>query len=388
MLNKHYSHFPLEIIFVVDSLRLQTGGTEGQIIHILKGLDRRRFSPVLCCLYKSEWMTRNFDFCPVYEIGTQRPLRPSSWPKIFRLANFFSHHKVQIIHTFFRDANIAGVVAGRLAGVPIIISSRRNKGYWQNRREILVLKFLNRWVTRFMANSEDVRQYTHDAEGVPLEKVDVIYNGLDFGNYPVVTENARKISRKCLDLPEESNAVVMVANLRPVKGIDVLINALPEIARQNHEVIILFVGEGDERLKLEKLVERYGLSKNVRFLGTRTDVPFILNACDLGVLSSHSESLSNSIIEYMASGLAVVATDVGGTREMITHGENGFLVPRGDSQALAQAIIKVLKDSELRMKMGHIGREKAKKMFNLEGCVKEHEEYYIGLLKQAGRLYI
>jgi glycosyltransferase involved in cell wall biosynthesis len=299
------------------------------------------------------------------------------------LANFFSHRKVQIIHTFFRDANIAGVVAGRIARVPIIISSRRNKGYWHNRREILVLKFLNRWVTRFLANSEDVRKYTYAAEGVRSEKVDVIYNGLDFGNYPVLTENARKTSRKSLDLPDESPVVVMVANLRPVKGIDVLLNALPEIARENHEVTFLVVGEGDERPKLENLVERYGLGNNVRFLGTRTDVPFILNACDLGVLSSHSESLSNSIIEYMASGLAVVATDVGGTREIITHGENGFLVPGGDSQALARAIIKLLKDSELRTKMGHIGREKAKKLFNLEGCVRKYEEYYIGLLNQS-----
>lgn len=246
----------------------------------------------------------------------------------------------------------------------------------------MVLKFLNRWVTRFLANSQDVRQYTHAAEGVALEKIDLIYNGLDFGKYPPITQDARKISRKTLDLPEECHAVAVVANLRPVKGIDILINALPEITRENHQVIVLIVGGGDERPKLEKLVERHGLNKIVRFLGTRTDVPFILNACDLGVLSSHSESLSNSIIEYMASGLPVVATDVGGTREMITHGESGFLVRQGDSQGLAQGIITLMRNPELRVKMGHAGREKAEKMFNLEGYVKEHEEYYIHLLKK------
>ncbi|MCD6298162.1 MAG: glycosyltransferase [Deltaproteobacteria bacterium] len=375
----------IPIAFVIDTIESPTAGTEKQLLRVIENIDRRQFKSLFCYLYESDWIRKNLDLCTSYEIGTRSPLRPTSWAKIIRLAFFFHRNRVQIVQTFFRDANIAGIIAGRLANVPVIISSRRNKGYWQTSSELLILKILNLLVTRFLANSKDVRKYTHDVEGIPLERIDVIYNGFDFNQLTKETFEVRSKAKKVLEIPEDTLVAVAVANLRPIKGTEVLINALPSVIKQVPNFVLLLVGDGNERPKLEGLVRNLELGDTVRFLGTRTDVMEILSACDLGVLSSHSESLSNSIIEYMASGLSVVATDVGGTREMVIHGENGLLVPVGDSKALGKAMIQILVDAKLRIKMGRRSREIAQNRFSLEGCIKEHEDYYLKFLAKNKR---
>jgi len=370
--------------FIIDTMSQAIAGTEAQLRLLIRSINQSLFDPTLFVFSDSDRLPGEEFSIPIYSMGTSSPLRPKSWTKIYHLSKDFRERKIQIVHTFFRDANIAGVIAARLAKVPIVVSSRRNKGYWHNRKEIMFLKFLNHWVTRFLANSEDVRQYTHAAEGVPLEKIDVIYNGVDVDKFQPKTLDEQVSARKQLGLLPDALIGIIVANLRPVKGIDVLINALPDVVKVLPNFVLLIIGEGDERAKLEDLMRIKGAEKNVRFFGTRTDVPFVLSVCDLGVLSSHSESLSNSIIEYMASSLPVVATDVGGTREMVKHGENGFLVQAGDSQALTQAMISLLKDPDLRLKMGTEGRKRAEKMFNLERYIKEHEEYYMRLVELYG----
>ncbi|MEI6611095.1 MAG: glycosyltransferase [Deltaproteobacteria bacterium] len=374
---------PIPIAFCIDTIEAPSGGTENQLLLLIRNIDRTRFSPILCVLYSSAWLQTQFNLCPVYEVGTKSPLRPSSWTKIFRLSRFLRQRGVRIVQTFFRDANIAGILAARFAFVPIIISSRRNKGHWHTGFELALLRCLNLFVTSFLANSEDVKQYTNQAEGIPLNRIDVIYNGFDFKGISAMTPEMKSKFRKSLDIPGDALVISAVANLRPVKGLDILVQSLQRVISAFSNVVVLLVGEGSERSNLAKQIQSLGLDNTVRFMGTRKDIPDILQASDLGVLSSHSEGLSNAIIEYMACGLPVVATDVGGNHELVIPGENGYLVPPGNPGALSEALIQLLQDSELRHSLGMNSLNLVKDKFNLSVYIQAHERYYWGLINRV-----
>ena len=370
----------IPIAFFIDTIEAPSGGTENQLLLLIRNIDRKRFRPILCVLCGSAWLRDRFDLCPVYEVGTNAPLRPSSWIKLFRLSRFLRSSKVRIVHTFFRDANIAGILAARLAFVPIVISARRNKGHWHTGVELAILRFLNRFVARFLANSEDVRQYTHEKEGLPLDRIDVIYNGFDLAGLAATTPETKSAFRKKLNILEDALVITAVANLRPVKGLDTLIQSLRKVIASFQNVVVLLVGEGSERANLEKQIQSLKLENTVRLMGARKDITSILQASDLGVLTSNSEGLSNAIIEYMACGLPVVATDVGGNRELVIPGVNGYLVPPGDPDALSKGLIQLLDKPEARREMGMYAGTMVKDKFNLTGYIQAHERYYSNLV--------
>ena len=373
-------------VFCIDTIADATAGTENQLVLLTRHLSRAGVKVTIALLHRSPWVSRNIDYCPVYELGVKSLFSLLGWTKVAQFSKFLRENKVQVVHTFFHDASIVGIFAARLANVPVVISSRRNRGYWHTPKEIFITKRANRWVTRILANSEDVKQSTHEVEGYPLEKIDVIYNGMDLNRFTCASIEGRNRIRCDYEISPDGTVAVMVANLRPVKAHEVIIKAMPRVLSECPNLVLLLVGEGQERARIEEQIKKAGIGQNVLLLGTRTDIQDILRAADLGVLSSRSESLSNSIMEYMASGLPVVATDIGGTREMITHEENGLLVPPGNPESFAEAVITLLKNSDLRLKMGAANRIKAQKMFSVERMVREHEELYIRLLKEAGRL--
>jgi len=166
-----------------------------------------------------------------------------------------------------------------------------------------------------------------------------------------------------------------VANLRPVKAHDVLLQAAKRVAASMPNVHFVLVGEGSERNRLQHLAFSLGIGAAVHFLGERRDIPDILAALDVGILSSHSESFSNSIVEYMAAGLPVVATDIGGSREAVEDGVTGILVPPGDDIRLADAILAVFARGS-RLDMGEAGRRRAVERFGVSTMVRLHEDIY------------
>jgi glycosyltransferase involved in cell wall biosynthesis len=169
----------------------------------------------------------------------------------------------------------------------------------------------------------------------------------------------------------------MVANLRPVKGVDVFLESARLVLDSVPGINFIVAGEGEERKRLKGICRQLKLDSSVKLIGVISDVIPLLRASDIGVLSSSSESLSNAIIEYMAAGLPVVCTDVGGNRELVHDGLNGFLVPPGDPQKLADAIVKLVNDPDLRIKMGRESRQRAELLFDLDRTMKDYEALYL-----------
>ncbi|MEW5803021.1 MAG: glycosyltransferase [bacterium] len=363
------------IAFVIDTIESPTAGTEKQLLLLLRHLDRTRFEPYLCCLRPSKWLSTDFDLCPLFVAGIKSFKEPSSFRKVLRLSSFFKKKGIQVVHTYFRDANIAGIVAAKIAGVKIVLSARRNQGYWHTPRELLILKAINLWVTRFVANCQDTARFTHQTEKVPLEKIHVMYNGIDTELFVEDRIKSRTQYRNRLHISDNSPLVGIVANLRPVKGINIFLKAAHLVVQKVPEAKFVVAGEGTEKENLLRIVRESGLSQSVTFLGKVNDISSLLQAMDIGVLSSYSESFSNAIVEYMTFGLPVVCTAVGGNREAITEGENGFVVPCGNYEVMAHRIIRIIMDTDLAREMGKKNRIKAKAMFSSHVMLNSFESF-------------
>lgn len=353
----------IRIAFLIDTIESPTAGTERQLLLLLEGLDRREFEPWLCVLQSSTWLERNFHLCPVRVLDISSFKSPLAWWHILRLAFWMWREKIDILQAHFRDASLAGLPAAWLARVPGIVATRKNQGYWMTGGELALQKSLNLIPDVFVANSQATRQWAHHIEKISPDRIRVIHNGF-IGELRPVSDERRIAARQALGLPLDAPVAGMVANLRPVKRIDVFLRAAALAAREFPAARFVVVGEGRERVRLEGLCTELGLADRVMFLGRRSDVMDIMPALDVGVLSSDSESFSNAVIEYMAAGLPVVATDVGGCAEALGESPAGILIRPGDIDALVQAILRFLGDDDLRTLARTMHPRRVQEMFS------------------------
>jgi glycosyltransferase involved in cell wall biosynthesis len=324
-------------------------------------------------------LENDFDICPLYIVKIKSFKNPVSFLRLWRFARFLRREEVDIVQTHFRDSNIAGIISSKLAGGRRIISTRRNIGYWHNGLEIPILRFLKRWVTRFVANSECARIQASKIERIRPENIEVIYN---FVNLEMFKKDNGREADKLKESLGASNGrpiVTMVANLRPVKAVDVFLKSARLVLDRVPGINFIVAGEGEERKRLEDICRRLKLDSSVKLIGSVSDVIPLLRASDMGVLSSNSESLSNAIIEYMAAGLPVICTDVGGNSELVQDGLNGFLVPFGDPGKLADAIVRLVNNPDLRLKMGKESIKRVELLFDFARTMKDYEALYLNM---------
>lgn len=344
---------PLRVGFVIDTLA-PGAGTENQLILLLRHLDRSRVRPALCCLWGNTALASLGLEVPVLTLGFHRIAGRQGMRGVARLRRW-ARDETDMVVTFFRDSNIVGTLGGRWAGVPVI-SSRRNLGYWHTRRELAVLRILNRMTARFVANSEAVRDHTVGVEGVPADRIEVIYNAIDVERFRPPADDERRGIRERLGLPVEPFLVGCVANLRPVKGHGCLLTAFASVRRRLPDARLVLVGEGSEETRLRALAHGLGISDAVVFLGARRDTAELLRAFDMQALPSVSEGFSNALLEALASGLPCAATDVGGNRELLGDGSLGRLVPVKDVRRMGDAMVELAARPDLRRELGEASR--------------------------------
>jgi len=302
---------------------------------------------------------------------------PAGMFQIWRLRREINRLQVDIIHTFMVRATILGVLAARGSVCKVILTSRRNIGHWYTPFYVRVFRFLNRITTRIVANSEGAKRAAVDLEGVAESRVDVLYNGVDLSQF------SGRPDRSILDalgIPRESRIVGIVANYRPVKDLPMFLAAASLIAQHDPRAVFLLIGRGPLRASLGELAGALGIAAKVFFTDGVGPVASYLPLMEVGCLSSTNESFSNAILEYMAAGLPVVATDVGGNREAIVDGVTGLLTPVGDAEAFAQAVISLLDDEKLRQAMGTRARERCRERFGMDACIHRLESYYESLV--------
>ena len=366
----------IKIAYIIDTIDYQMGGTEKQLLMLLDNLDPEKFETSICVFKPSPWILDHQADYNIFYFNFDSFFNPFNYYEWYKFIKFLKTERFDIIQTQFRDANILGVLGGLFAKVRTIISTRRNHGYWLNKTEIFILRFLNKFVDGFIVNSHTIKKYVSTMEKLPPEKITVIYNGLETSFFPSVNGRERAEIRKKFGIPQDISLGIMVANLRSVKGIDTFLISARKVIDQMPNTLFLLVGEGDERNELDELAMDLGIARNVNFLGRREDVPEILKMCDVGVLSSRSEGLANAIIEYMAAGLPVVCTNVGGNAEMVENMKNGIVVPSEDPDAMGEALLNIFTNLSLAEEMGSNSRKKAHHLFDLDNLISTTEAYY------------
>jgi glycosyltransferase involved in cell wall biosynthesis len=377
-----------KIAFLINTISEPTGGTEKQLLLLLQGLDRESFQPTLCVLQLSTWMRESFSACPVYNLNIRSLSSPLTLLHLVRFVRYLKAQDFSILQTHFVDATMIGILAGKLAAIPSIIASWRNQGYSLRRFDRRIFSILNPSVKTFLVNSRSTRDWLTLHLGIPSHRIELIPNAI----LPIYTEDptpeTRRHARRRLGIPSECYLVGIVANLRPVKELDTFLRAAALLKARIPASVFLLVGSCGsanspsvpmtEEDRLRGVAASLGIEPSIRFLGVRTDVPEILAALDVGVLTSRSESMSNSIIEYVCAGLPVVATDVGGVREIVTDGVNGYIVPVGDTLALADALFRIAA-VPFAPSVLQYARKNALQTHSLTNCLSAHQRLYTRL---------
>lgn len=355
---------------------LSTGGAQTALRCLLEGLNRDRFSPTVACLYNGDGAVAQDIRAMGVQVFDARMRHKIDLGALLRLYRWIRLVRPTILHTSLFHANLSGRILGRLAGVPVVVCSERTmamESEWRYR--------FNRWtiglvdcVTTVSAN---VRSFCTSHIGLPADKLVVIYNGVELPSAPLASTIEVRAE---LGLPPGGLVIGAVSRLDPVKGVSVLVEALAQV----DEVYLAVIGDGPERAPLASLAGSLGVANRIRWTGHRRDVSHCLPAFDLFVQPSLHEGLPNAVLEAMAAGLPVVATAVGGTPEVVVDGVTGILVPPRDPDALAEAIACLLRDPDLRCKMGQMGQERVAQSFTVERMVEQTERLYGRLLVEKG----
>jgi glycosyltransferase involved in cell wall biosynthesis len=301
-------------------------------------------------------------------------------------ARYLKKHEIDVVHTHDFYTNIFGMAGAALACVPVRIASRRESAV-RSASQRLVERSAYRAAHAVVANCEDVRQQLI-REGVPAPKVRTIYNGLDPARVQVARLDGTQI-RKRLNLPESARFVTIMANMRAhvqhpepacLKDHPTFLRAAQRVQQLFPEAAFIIAGEGELKEATQELARSLGIGDRTFFIGRCQDVGPVLSISEVCVLSSRSEGFSNAILEYMAAGRPVVATDVGGAREAIVHGETGYLVTAGDDRQMADRIASLLSEPENARSMGERGKRLVNEKFSALKQLQNIESLYCELL--------
>ena len=367
------------LAYFVDSM--QVGGTELNAIRTLENLDRTRFDIRVLHLGLQGPLAERYAVLgvPRFHIAVSSLLSPGVIPAVFRAARVLREGRVELLHAHDVYSNLLGLLAGRLAGVPVIVTSRR----WLESVPRPRLAAANRWAfrasTRVLANSEAVREALEARDGVREERIHVVPNFVEDAAFEPYPETQRDELFARLGIPAGSPVIGIVARLAPVKDHATLLRAFASLPGGGGEPQLLIVGEGESRAALEAQARELGIGARAHFAGFLPSLPNPHALFDLSVLSSVSEGFPNSVVEAMAAGRPVVATRVGGTPEAVREQETGLLVPPGDPAALAAAIAQLLQDPGRRQRMGEAARRLAAERYGVRAVIEGLSDWYASL---------
>ena len=362
---------PVRIAFCITDL--DSGGAERALVQLVTGLDRSRWEPRLFCLSGEGILAEELFRAdvPVACLGAKSSRNP--WV-IFRLARALRDFRPALLQTYLYHANIAGRFAGRLARVPVIVSGIRVA----ERRSRFRLWFDR--VTRGMVDhhvcvSEAVATFSRQHSRLSGENITVIPNGVDAELFA----GAEPIDLTEFGIPQEAQTLLFVGRLDPQKDPFVLLQAMELLTRSQPELHLLFVGDGPLQEDLMLQVVDRELNRQIHFAGRRDDVANLMKACDLFVLPSRWEGMPNVVLEAMAAGLPIVATEVEGTTELLAENQTGLLVPPKSPSALAEAVGALLRDPKQAQGMGNRAQQLVVKCFTWNNVIERYDELYCSL---------
>ena len=359
------------LFLMIDSL--QTGGSERQFVTLSRALNLAGHRVHLGCIQNTGPLLDS--------VGTEIqhfPLGGSmyglqSWKTRLDLVRYLRRNQTAIAHAFDFYTNLTLIPPARLAGIPVVIGSHRQIGDLLTPMQFRAQLMVFHQCDAVVCNSSAAAERLIDG-GLNENKITIIWNGLAPEFF---AEEA-----PALPTPPGWKRVGMIARMNgKVKNHSLFLRVAARVKTIHPKVEFVLIGDGPLRQELEREAASLGLGDNVRFLGDRQDIPAVLASLDLSVLPSNSESLSNSVIESMAAGVPVIATEVGSNPELLAE-DRGALIPVGDEKALAAALVGLLQDDNLRLRMAQSCRSFAISNFTIDQMRSRYEALYTQLLSR------
>lgn len=369
---------PLGVVHIVSGLH--GGGMEQVVATLAMGLDRQRFRPQVTTFEFLGDLAEEVRATGIPVRFDGRTPGPVDLAYLRRLARHLRRERPAVLHCHNTTAWLYGALAGRAAGVPVIVYTEHGRRFPPPRLHWLVHRMLAQLTTRTVAVAHWLRDCLIQYEGVPQARIAVIPNGINplpFRDLPEPEEG-----KAALGLSPSTPVVGIVARLAPVKNHGCLLRAWREVVARLPGALLLVIGEGPEEQRLRGMVAGLGIGQHVQFLGRRHDVPRLLAAMDVHALCSHSEGTSLTLLEAMAARRPVVATRVGGNPDVVVEGVTGVLVPPGRESPLAQALVSLLKDRRRARAMGEAGWQRFSTVYSNEAMVAAYQSLYLESLRE------
>jgi len=360
---------PMAVMYVIWSLEI--GGAERLVVALAKGLDRRRFAPMVVCLNAAGALATDLRARGIPVIALHKG-HGVDLRALWRLMRIMRRLKPHVVHTHLWGANVWGRIAARFAGVPTVVTTEHSVDTWKPSWYFVIDRWLARWTTGLIAVSHQVQAF-YESQGVGRGRWQVVYNGVDLEGFQPRKRNG---VYRALGINRYEPVVGFLGRLVPAKAPELFVEAVARAAREIPSLKAVIVGEGPLRDRLEAGLKRFHLERRVILTGARQDIPELLAGMDALICSSEREGFSMAVLEAMAAGVPVVATDVGGTRELIESGVSGVLVPAHQAQALGEHLIALLNNPARTAAIREAARRRVTEQFSLHKTLAAHERVY------------
>ena len=347
-------------------LSLETGGLENVVLNLVRHADRERFAERVVCLRGPGALAPlvEAEGAPVIALRSSGRL-----PTLRALLAELQVGSPHVLHTHNPLPHQFGAMAKLLRRTQVLVHTKHGRNAPEDRIAVAINRLCSRATDMVVPVSENAADVARRIERVPERKLLVIHNGIETERFTPVTRSDRAEPRG-----------ICVARLDAVKDIPSLLEAVARVRQACPGFRVDLVGDGPDRERIEATRTRLGLDAAVTLLGKRSDISALLQKADLFLLASISEGISLTLLEAMAAGLPIVATAVGGNREVVVDGETGFLVPSRQPDAFADAVCRLLKSPELRLQMGAAARRRAESHFDVRTMTSRYQELYLRLV--------
>jgi glycosyltransferase involved in cell wall biosynthesis len=379
----------IEILFLIDYFH-RTGGTEKHLVQLITGLPAERFRCTVVVFdagentLLEELRSRNV---PIIHLPVGREYVPNALRQAWRLSRLIRRNRYDIVQTYHQKADTYGALIAWAAGARHLISSKRDTGQLRKPLHVFLNRRLRGLFDGFIMVANGVREAVVAQDRLPAQRVMTIYNGVDAVRFHPPTAERRAAARARLGITDEDFVVGMVAGFRAEKNHEVFFEGLSRAAPALPSLRVLAVGGGELLAQHRERLGGTELAMRTVFTGDVADVLPYLWAMDVGCLTPGSnEGFSNAVIEQMAAGVPMIVTDVGGNPEAVANGQTGWVIPRLDAGALAQALVSMHQDSARRVAMGRAARARVEAQFSLEHMCAEHARLYTALCTSGSML--
>lgn len=364
-------------IAFVTYMLIKMGGAERNLYDLATNLSRNGYEPYIVTFIAGE-VARDLakKGIPVLELPVRQLLSLDTLRRGYSLFRLLRDRQIDILVTYHVDADIFGGLFGKLAGVPIVISNRRDMGFNHRRVHAGFYRIFGRFITAFVAVSCAVRDVVVNRDGVDPKKVHVVHNGVN--RELMLSGSSRDQPTHAVDISKDRTIIGVLGRLEYIKGQKTLVTLAHNLKAKFSNFSFLCVGfnDTDYYREMVQMIKGLGVSDHFEFVGHQDDISRFVRKMDFLIFPSKSEGFSNGVIEAMAMGKPVIATRVGGNPEAIVDGETGFLVSVDQPEELQKAAERLCRDTQLRHDMGIRARARTEQMFTLETMVNAYKDIF------------